>query len=248
MRCNYLIVTKLLSQKYHRRGGLSTAEVSSSRFRKLCSVQVQGSGRFTVGWEPASWLIDRRFTVSSGGGRWGNSLGSCLSELWAHLWGQGRVSNPPPSPIPLGLGFKVWVAGWEGPRALWMDLLFIPLYNCTTSRTDYSGNIGLLSCGLLQMLTHFIARYAMLHSLISAPMSSGKSLLWYHQAYDAWHKIFKNLMFARKFKETRGFPGGSSGKESACQCRRGERLEFHPWVGKIPWRRKWHPTPVFMLG
>ena len=21
-------------------------------------------------------------------------------------------------------------------------------------------------------------------------------------------------------------------------------LGFHPWVGKIPWRRKWHPTPV----
>ena len=22
---------------------------------------------------------------------------------------------------------------------------------------------------------------------------------------------------------------------------------FHPWVGKIPWRRAWQPTPVFML-
>ena len=21
---------------------------------------------------------------------------------------------------------------------------------------------------------------------------------------------------------------------------------FNPWVGKIPWRRKWQPTPVFM--
>ena len=26
-------------------------------------------------------------------------------------------------------------------------------------------------------------------------------------------------------------------------------LETHnPWVGKIPWRRKWQPTPVFLLG
>ena len=23
---------------------------------------------------------------------------------------------------------------------------------------------------------------------------------------------------------------------------------FDPWVGKIPWRRKWQPTPVFLLG
>ena len=31
-----------------------------------------------------------------------------------------------------------------------------------------------------------------------------------------------------------GFPGGSSGKELARQCRRHERLRFNPWVGKTP--------------
>ena len=41
----------------------------------------------------------------------------------------------------------------------------------------------------------------------------------------------------------RGFPGGSDSKESACQCR---RCEFDPRVRKIPWRRAWQPTPVFM--
>ena len=45
-----------------------------------------------------------------------------------------------------------------------------------------------------------------------------------------------------------GFPGGASGKETACQCRRPKRLGFNPWVGKIPWRRKWQPTPVFLPG
>ena len=25
-------------------------------------------------------------------------------------------------------------------------------------------------------------------------------------------------------------------------------LRLHPWVGKIPWRRPWQPTPVFLLG
>ena len=36
-----------------------------------------------------------------------------------------------------------------------------------------------------------------------------------------------------------------SGKESACQC---GRHRFNPWVWKIPWRRKWQPTPVFLPG
>ena len=39
-----------------------------------------------------------------------------------------------------------------------------------------------------------------------------------------------------------------SGKESACQCERNKRHGFNPWVGKIPWRRKWQPTPVFLPG
>ena len=26
------------------------------------------------------------------------------------------------------------------------------------------------------------------------------------------------------------------------------RPRFNPWVGKIPWRRKWQPTPVFLPG
>ena len=45
-----------------------------------------------------------------------------------------------------------------------------------------------------------------------------------------------------------GFPGGASGKESACQYRKRRTLKFNPWVRKIPWRRKWQPTPVFLPG
>ena len=37
-------------------------------------------------------------------------------------------------------------------------------------------------------------------------------------------------------------------KESACQCRRSKRHRFNPWLGKIPWSRKWQPTPVFLPG
>ena len=42
-----------------------------------------------------------------------------------------------------------------------------------------------------------------------------------------------------------GLPLWLSGKEFACQCR---RYRFYPWVGKIPWRRKWRPTQVFLPG
>ena len=42
-----------------------------------------------------------------------------------------------------------------------------------------------------------------------------------------------------------GFPGGSSGKDSACQCRRQKRCSFDPWVRKIPWRRAWQTATVF---
>ena len=49
-----------------------------------------------------------------------------------------------------------------------------------------------------------------------------------------------------KYKAYTGFPGGASGKEPACQSRREKRCRFDPWIGKIPWRRKWQPTAVFL--
>ena len=38
----------------------------------------------------------------------------------------------------------------------------------------------------------------------------------------------------------KGLPWWLSGNEPICQCK---RLRFNPWMGKIPWRRKWQPTP-----
>ena len=36
-----------------------------------------------------------------------------------------------------------------------------------------------------------------------------------------------------------------SAKEFACQCK---RVMFNPWFEKIPWRRKWQSTLVFLPG
>ena len=41
-----------------------------------------------------------------------------------------------------------------------------------------------------------------------------------------------------------GFPGNSEGKESACKW----YTQFDSWARKIPWRREWLPTPLFLPG
>ena len=49
--------------------------------------------------------------------------------------------------------------------------------------------------------------------------------------------VFKRILW--------GFPGGSDATAPTCQCR---RPGFDPWVGKVPWRRAWQPTPGFLPG
>ena len=39
-----------------------------------------------------------------------------------------------------------------------------------------------------------------------------------------------------------------SGKESTCQAGDMVQFGFDPWVGKIPWRRKWQPTAISSPG
>ena len=46
-----------------------------------------------------------------------------------------------------------------------------------------------------------------------------------------------------------GFLGGLVGKESTCIAGNlGSIPGSDPWLRKIPWRRAWRPTPVFLLG
>ena len=59
---------------------------------------------------------------------------------------------------------------------------------------------------------------------------------------------FYHLQMMNRFADIEGFPGGTSGKESACQFIRHKRCEFDPWVGNISWRRAWEPTLVSLPG
>ena len=55
--------------------------------------------------------------------------------------------------------------------------------------------------------------------------------------------IFKlSVLF---FRRNASFPGGTSGREAVCQCR---RSQFNSSVWKMPWRRKWQPTLVILTG
>ena len=60
----------------------------------------------------------------------------------------------------------------------------------------------------------------------------------------------KQLFWEQHWKQVTqgGLSRWLSGKESACQCRRCKRCGFDPWVGKIRWRRKRQPSPVFLPG
>ena len=79
--------------------------------------------------------------------------------------------------------------------------------------------------------------------MLSLCCCSGSSLVCGEQGGDslvALHRLFTAVA-----PHVAGFPSGLDGKESAFQ--RG-RPGFDPWVRKIPWRREWLPTLVFLPG
>ena len=61
--------------------------------------------------------------------------------------------------------------------------------------------------------------------------------------------IWAHLKILVHFVHFHGFLGGSDGKEYAGNAGdMGLIPGSDPWVRKIPWRRKWQPTPVFLPG
>ena len=61
------------------------------------------------------------------------------------------------------------------------------------------------------------------------------------------HRITKSQTWLSDFHSLR-LPRWLRGREFTCQCRRHRRHGFDTSVGKIHWRRKWHPTSVFLPG
>ena len=143
----------------------------------------------------------------------------------------------------------------QGPAALsWRDprLSYHHLWDWVTSLEArsvlprVSPLVPSLSCLLFQVTVVQIIFVLFLTSLeaarLSVPQREGR-WLGFSQPQGASCRAFLGLFFAVK-----DFPGGTSGKEPPCQSRRHKRQVFGVWVGKIPWRRKWQPTPVFLPG
>ena len=63
-----------------------------------------------------------------------------------------------------------------------------------------------------------------------------------------WVAIAFSIFFYTYIWKYMGFPSGSVVKNSPARAGHGKRYGFNPWVGKIPWRSKWQPTPVFLPG
>ena len=93
----------------------------------------------------------------------------------------------------------------------------------------------------LQKLQNYIAQNRIiLYNKIVKKCRNNKICLFLNSTEIPHMHTYKHLLV---FTETLELPMWLSGKESACQCR---RCGFHPWVGKIPWRRKWQPTPILL--
>ena len=56
-------------------------------------------------------------------------------------------------------------------------------------------------------------------------------------------RIWKSLR-----EQVLGFPAGTSGQESICYAGDPVRCGLDPWVKKVPCRRAWQPTPVYLPG
>ena len=63
-----------------------------------------------------------------------------------------------------------------------------------------------------------------------------------------WKEIYIFLSIYRASQVVEWLKKQKKKKKSICLCRKHKRLRFNPWVGKIPWSRKWQPAPVFLPG
>ena len=76
------------------------------------------------------------------------------------------------------------------------------------------------------------------------PPPSGLWKTVFHETSPWCRKDWGQLIY-RMSVQIKGLPWWISGKDPVCQCR---RWRFDPWVRKIPQKRKWQPTPVFLPG
>ena len=99
-------------------------------------------------------------------------------------------------------------------------------------------------CGMGTLVSYHWAMLLRALATSSAIPTSQLNNYSYLEALQGYEKCWGSYEFyQRHLWIYRSFPGGFSSKESACKCR---RCRFDSRFGKMPWRRKWQPTPVFL--
>ena len=105
--------------------------------------------------------------------------------------------------------------------------------------------VTILETFLLKFLSLWLILYLII--LRKIVESKGSPNSWTNLMLDFVLKIMKNWFLTFRYLHP-SLLGDASGGEAACWCRRQKRCRFNPWVRKIPWRRAWQPTPVFLPG
>ena len=88
-------------------------------------------------------------------------------------------------------------------------------------------------------------------NVINDSIDMSLSKLWEMVKHkEAWSAAVLGLQKVKYYlaTEKKSTASSANDKEPTCQfqCRRHRRCRFDPWVTKIPWRRKWKHTPVFL--
>ena len=122
---------------------------------------------------------------------------------------------------------------------------FLPKNNQGWSPSEWTGWISLQSKGLgKSLLQHhslkasILRRSAFFTVQLSHPyMTRGKTIA-----------LTRRNRMSYFYFNWLGILRWHSVKESVCHFRRLKRCRFDPWIGKIPWSRKWQPIPLFLPG
>ena len=120
------------------------------------------------------------------------------------------------------------------PTLLWQASTQQACWGCDTQTQGTGQAVPLRFCSQVG----FCNVVQFLHSWAHSSVSSNTRRIFFNP--------FISIFFKLKYIVDH-FPGATSGKEPVCQPRY-KRRGFNSWVGKIPWRRKWQPTPVFLPG
>ena len=113
--------------------------------------------------------------------------------------------------------------GWDGWMHHWLNGLW-----ASSGRWWRTGVPGVLQSMRLQRVRHnWVIEQQQL-------LGSGRAAIW--------------TQMTEQQQSSYGLPRAASCKETACQYRNWRRHRFSPWVEKIPWKRAWKPTAVFLPG